>query len=176
MPSVWPLLLVAAVSGAAGAGIAYSLEHRARQAEVAVLRAEMADQQAAAAQAAAARLSAAQAAEAAAVRTLHATKSRLAVTEKRLKESLYALPTAQSYGLSYAARGLLNARLSDADDMPARASEPDRAASESPADPGQSGVTEADLGGWIAGVIGAYDACRARIEAIRQWDEVTHGR
>ncbi|GAB4112850.1 MAG: hypothetical protein Fur0019_19230 [Tibeticola sp.] len=107
---------------------------------------------------------------------MHATQSRLAATERRLKESLHALPTAHQCGLSGPARGLLNARIAASDDLPARAAEPDPAAASAAADPGEPGTIEADLGGWIAGAISAYDACRARIDAIRQWDDVTHGR
>lgn len=176
----WPAIAGALICVGAGFASGWALKERldegkiARaEAAVAECRAASADFQRRAAEESAARLAAAQDAERAAVTALQATKHKLAATEKRLKESLYALPTAASCGLSGAARGLLNARLAAADGLPARAAEPDRAAAESSADPG---VTEADLGAWIADAVSAYDECRARIDAIRQWDEVTHGR
>lgn len=186
IPLPTPTLLAAALAAAIGFACGYALKGRlddgaiARaEAAVAQCRAASADFQRRAAEDAAARLAAAQDAERQAVHALHATQSRLAATEKRLKESLYALPTAQSCGLSGAARGLLNASIVAGDDLPARASEPDAAAAQPAADPGEP-VTEADLGGWIAAAISAYDECRARIDAIRQWDVdvsgVAHGR
>ncbi|TCS70691.1 hypothetical protein EDC61_11418 [Sulfuritortus calidifontis] len=180
----WPAIAAALVCVGAGFASGYALngrlnEGRIARAEAATAqcRAEAAESQRRAAEEAAARLAAAQDAERRAVHALHATQARLAATEKRLKESLYALPTAQSCGLSGAARGLLNARLgaAGAGDLPARAAGPAPAAAESAADPGEP-VREADLGAWIAEAIGAYDDCRARIDAIRHWDEVTHGR
>lgn len=188
----WPALAAALICTGAGFAGGYAL--KGRLAEGRIARAESAvatcQQQRerdarAAAIAAARRLAAAQDAERQAVTALHATRQRLAATEQRLKESLYALPTAQSCGLSAAARGLLNERISAADDLSARAGKPDRAAAEpaadsaltpSPSPGGRGGVNEAELGGWIMDAITAYDDCRARIDAIRQWDEVTHGR
>ena len=182
----WPAIAAALVCVGAGFASGYALngrlnEGRIARAEAAVAqcRAASADFQRRAAEDAAARLAAAQDAERQAVHALHATKNRLAATEQRLKESLYALPTAQSCGLSGAARGLLNARIDAAGGLPESAAEPDRTDAESSADPGEP-VTEADLGGWIAAAISAYDECRARIDAIRQWDVdvsgVAHGR
>ncbi|BBD77223.1 hypothetical protein [Hydrogenophilus thermoluteolus] len=177
--------VLAAALVCVGAGFASGYAFKGRLDEGRIARAEAAvvqcqrDREADArhaAEEAARRLAAAQEAERAAVHALQATKARLAATEKRLKESLYALPTAQSCGLSGAARGLLNARIA-ASDLPAGAAEFDRAHTESAADSGsRAGVDEAALGGWIADAISAYDACRARIDAIRAWDEVTHGR
>lgn len=168
---VWAAVAIGLMAGSGIAGYRYAAARG--EAALAQCRAASAESARRAAEDAAHRLAAAQDAERAAVRTLQATKTRLAATEKRLKESLHALPTAQSCGLSGAARGLLNARLAAADDLPARAADTDRAVAVPAAD---SGVTEAELGGWIADAISRYDECRARIDAIRQWDEVTHGR
>jgi len=41
---------------------------------------------------------------------------------------------------------------------------------------GKGDSTDADIAGWILDVASLYEACRARIDALRQWDEVTHGR
>lgn len=165
---VWAAVTVGLMAGAGLAGWRYASALGAEKLAACNAAREMDAR--AAAEAAARRLIASQAAEAAVMAQLSLAKTRLAATEKRLKESLYALPTAQSCGLSAAARGLLNARLG-ANELPARAGLPDRAAAPVAAD---AGVREAELGGWITDAITAYDDCRARIDAIRQWDEVTH--
>lgn len=157
--------------GIRGMGAEAAIE-RAKSA-VAACEAERQKDARAAAEETARRLAAAQAAEQSAVRTLQATKHRLATTEQRLKESLYALPTAGRCGLSGPARGLLNRAIAG-DELPARAAEPLGAASTPAADTG--GSTEAEVGGWIADALRAWGECRARIDAIREWDEVTHGR
>lgn len=167
---LWAGVTLALMAGAGWAGYRHAAARG--EAQVEACRAASAELQRRAAEEAAQRLAASQTAEAAAVRTLQATKTRLAAAEKRLKESLYALPTAQSCGLSADARGLLNARLA-AGDLSESAGVADRADAGSSAD---SGVAEAELGAWIADAISAYDECRARIDAIRQWDDVTHGR
>lgn len=182
MTTPWPALAAAFICAGAGFASGYALkgrlaDGRIAQAEAAVMACQR-DSEAqarAAAEAAARRLAAAQDAERQAVTALHATKTRLSATEKRLKESLYALPTASACGLSGPARGLLNARIDAAGGLPESAAEPDRTDAESSADPGEP-VTEADLGGWIADAVSRYDECRARLDAIREWDEVTHGR
>ena len=174
---LWAGVTLALMAGAGWAGYRHAAARG--EAQVEVCRAASAEFQRRAAEESAARLAAAQSAERAAVRALQATKTRLSATEKRLKESLYALPTASACGLSGPARGLLNARIDAAGGLPESAAEPDRTDAESSADPGEP-VTEADLGGWIAAAISAYDECRARIDAIRQWDVdvsgVAHGR
>ncbi|MCX8016641.1 MAG: hypothetical protein N2690_01870 [Rhodocyclaceae bacterium] len=178
----WPLLAGAILTTAAGFAGGYALKGRlaagdiARsEAAVAECQRQSAQERAAAAEAAAHRLAAAQEAEARAVHALHATRARLAAADQRLKESLYALPTARSCGLSAAARGLLNDRIAASDALPQGAALADRAAAQPAADPGEPSTAEADLGVWIAEAIGRYDECRARIDAIRQWDEATHG-
>lgn len=173
MVTPWPMLAVAAVCLASGFAGGYALKGRLADAEIIRLEAAHAAERRAAAEEAARRLAAAQDAERQAVHALHATKTRLAATQQRLKEALYALPTADRRGLSGPARGLLNAAIADASAVPAPASEPAHTDAESSADPG---ATEADIAGWAADVIALYNECRARIDAIRQWDEVTHGR
>src|SRR5690606_1643917 len=103
-----------------------------------------------------------------------ATKNRLAAANRKLKEALYGLPTAAECGLSGPARGLLNRALDPAAaPMPTDTGGAAGTAAAPAADPG---ATEADIAGWAADAIALYGECRARIDAIRQWDEVTHGR
>jgi hypothetical protein len=177
-----PLPAIAIATAVAAAGFAGGWAIKGRLDDAAIARAEARAHECqaqrerdarAAAEETARRLATAQDAERAAVSALQATKTRLAATEKRLKESLYALPTADRCGLSGHARSLLNAAIAS-DDLPARAAGPDRADASPSADSG--GSSEATVGAWIADAIRAYDECRARIDAIRRWDEVTYGR
>jgi prophage endopeptidase len=41
---------------------------------------------------------------------------------------------------------------------------------------GEGDATDADIARWILDAASLYEACCARIDAIRQWDEVTYGR
>lgn len=181
MPTPWPAVAAAVFLVGAGFAGGYAFKERLAAADIERLKGDIArieaaaaEEKRAAAEAVAARLAQAEAAAREAALALQATKARLAATEKRLKEELYALPTAGHCGLSGPARGLLNAAIVDASALPARAAEFDRAAAESAADTGHS--SEADVGGWIAETLALYGECRARIDAIREWDEVTHGR
>jgi hypothetical protein len=36
--------------------------------------------------------------------------------------------------------------------------------------------TDTDIAGWILEVASLYEQCRARIDAIRRWDEMTFGK
>lgn len=179
MVTPWPMLALVAVCLASGFAGGYALKGRLADADIARLQAAHAAQQQAAAEDAARRLAAAQDAERAAVHALQATKTRLTDTQRRLKETLYGLPTAGRCGLSGPARGLLNAAIAAPGGLPAGSGEPAHADAEPAADPGATGATgatEADIAGWAADAIALYGECRARIDAIRQWDEVTHGR
>lgn len=173
MVTPWPMLAVAAVCLAGGFAGGYALKGRLADAEIARLQAAHAAERQAAAEDAARRLAAAQDAERAAVHALQATKTRLTDTQRRLKETLHGLPTADRCGLSGPARGLLNAAIADAGGLPAPAGEPAHADAGAAADPG---ATEADIAGWAADAIALYGECRARLDALREWDEVTHGR
>lgn len=78
--------------------------------------------------------------------------------------------------------GALRVRISDAaagatDNLPEGPGAAARAAAEPASDPGHGiASTDADVAAWALDVASAYDECRARIDAIRQWDQVTHGR
>ena len=79
--------------------------------------------------------------------------------------------------LSAATRSVLERHPAFAASVPARAVLPDRAASAAAADSGQpeqpaehAVSTERDMAEWALQVSTLYDTCRARIDAIRQWD------
>lgn len=112
------------------------------------------------------RLQAAQEAEREALAKLATTKADLVAIRNRLKEAINGLPTASNCGLSDPARRLLNDAIAG-DAMSSHPAEPARTDAAAAADPG---VTEGDLGAWIADAIVLYGECRARIEAIREWD------
>lgn len=181
MTSPWPALAAAVIVAGAGFAGGYAFKGRLDAAvierlegDIARIEAAHAEEKRAAAEAAAARLAAAQDAERRVARELQATKDRLAATKERLKEELYALPTAGRCGLSAPARGLLNDALAG-NTLPQGAARSADAAAQPAADSGHD-TGEADIGAWIADAIALHGECRARIDAIRQWDEVTHER
>ena len=175
MIAPWPMLAAAAIALAAGFAGGYALKGRLAEAEIARLEARHAADREAAAQETAVRFARAEAAEHEAVHALHATQARLAATQRRLKDALYTLDPGRC-GLTGRTRGLLNDAIADAGKpLPEGAAEPADAAAGPAADPGDA-AGEREVALWIADAIGLYDACRARIDAIRHWDEVTHGR
>lgn len=179
----WPTVAALILAAVIGFGVGFAIKGRLDAAEYERLRGEIARSEAnhaaerqAAAEASARLLAAAQETERAAVRALHETRTRLIAANRRLKEALYALPTAGNCGLSAGATRLLDDALGNAADVSARAPQPDPAAAESAADAARPAASEAAVGAWIGDAIHAYDECRARIDAIRQWDDVTYGR
>jgi len=179
MRTPWPAVAAAVLLIGAGFAGGYALKGRLDATEIERLRGDLArmaaahaEDKRAAAEAAAARLAQAEAAAREATLALQATKSALAATQKRLKEELHALPTAGRCGLSGPARGLLNAAIA-ANALPDGAAAFADADAESAADTGPS--SEADVGGWIADAIALYGECRARLDAIRQWDAAVNG-
>lgn len=104
---------------------------------------------------------------------LHATQEALDASHSQLKGALDAVARRDHQCLSADTVGLLNrpqsaalpTDASSAADAPAVA----RAATGRPA-------SEYAVAEWIMDTRRAYDACRARIDALRAWDEVTYGR
>ena len=169
-----PTLIALAIAAALGAAGGYAWEHRARLAEVAEIRADIARSQAAAADDARRRIESAYSAMDAALAEKDRRVYALDATNRRLRYDLKTTTTGRPC-LSAGARWLLH-------DAPAFQSSPPAgfslAASAAPAaDPGQSESSDADVSGWIINAAGLYEQCRARIDAIRQWDAgVSDGR
>lgn len=138
--------------------------------EIAHIEARYAVERQAAAEEAARRLAAAEEAERAAVHALHATRTKLTATNRRLKEALNGLSTRNNCGMSDAAVSMLNNAIRGAADLPEGTAEPYPAAAGATADPARPAASEAAIGKWIAEAAALYDECRARIDAIRQWD------
>lgn len=202
LPSIWPWLLVAGISAAGGYALAAKIAagHTA-QAETRLARCEAAraEDARATAEQTAALLARAQDAEAQAAARLARQQEAFNQRLKEARSEIYSLATGREC-LSGALRLRLNAVLA-ADDLPARAGGADPAHAASSADPilpsppgrgvggegahlpsppgrgaGGEGATDADIAHWILDAARAYDDCRARLDAIRHWDEVTHGR
>jgi len=208
---------IAVLAGIVGFTAGYTFEHRARQAEVAEIRADIARREAAAADESRRRIEAAQRAADQAIAVRDARIADLDATTRRLRHDIKTATTGRPC-LSPAARGLLYnspafwrdesrpylpsatggavaAPASAAADpglpsppgrgaAPILPSPPGRgAATILPSPPGRGAggegdgdTTDADIAGWIIDAAALYEQCRARIDALRQWDEVTHGR
>jgi hypothetical protein len=172
LPSFWPWALVAIVSAATGATIGYAWEHRARQAEVAQIRAEIAKREAAAADESRRRVEAASRAADAAIAEKDRRMTDLDATNRRLRHDISTATTGRTC-LSADARGLLQQSPAFSLKLSTATGGTASAHATPAANTGDS--TDADVAGWILDSAALYEACRARIDAIRQWDEVTNG-
>jgi prophage endopeptidase len=173
-----PLPILAALAGMlAGFAAGYTFEHRARVAEVAQIRAEIAAREAAAAEESRRRIEAALKAGDAAIAARDARIAELDATTRRLRHELSTATTGRPC-LSHAARGLLHQSPAFGLKLPATTGGPASADATPAADPGERAgdSTDTDIAWWILDAAALYEQCRARIDALRQWDEVTHGR
>jgi len=192
LPSIWPIALAAVVSAAGGATLAYAWEHRARQAEVAGIRADIAKREAAAAEASRRRIEAASRAADASIAEKDRRMLALDATNRRLRHDLQSATTGRPC-LSADARGLLQQSpafrigLSAPTGSALAATAAPAADSLYPLSQARWGegrgegagndTTDTDIAGWILDAASLYEQCRARIDAIRQWDdEVSRGR
>lgn len=157
LPLPW-LLLGLLVLLAASFGSGYFKGHNA-----ATERCEQSQAQAAqaAAQAQAALYAQAEAAEAAAAATLSATRQTFTRRLEAARRETDALATGRDC-LGPDLRLRLNAALAPATGLPAGAAPLDPA----PAEP----ATDTGVAQWILDAAQHYDECRARIDAIREWD------
>jgi hypothetical protein len=171
LPSFWPWVLVAVVSAATGATIGYAWEHRARVAEVAQIRADIAKREAAAADESRRRMEAAISAADAVIAQREARITELDATTRRLRHDLQAATIGRPC-LSADARWLLQQSPAFSLRLSTSTGSPASAPAAHATDPGDS--TDADVAGWIIDAASLYEQCRARIDAIRQWDEVTN--
>lgn len=119
-----------------------------------------------AAEEAANRLAAAEAANAKLQREL---TRREADYRRKLQETRDALHTTGRECLDPALRLRLNAAITGGDAVPASAAATGGAAAATPADSGSA--TDREVAEWALTVAQQYDVCRARIDAIRSWDE-----
>lgn len=174
----WPLATYAGIAmlaaGIGGGLLGWTVRGWRDAPTIARLRAEIATTAAAAERARAEAIARARAADAAAISDLQQRLARAAATTEDLRHAL-AATTAGRACLSADARRVLHRAPAFAD-VPAPAAGPAAAAPAAAADPGDRASTDADLAGWALDAAALYEQCRARIDAIRRWDEVTHGR
>jgi cell division protein FtsB len=198
---------ISVLAGITGFAAGYAFEHRARVAEVAQIRADIARREATAAEESRRRIETALKAADAAIAQRDARIAELDATTRRLRHDIKTATTGRPC-LSPAARSLLHDSPAFGLRLPATPggaiaapaapatdsripSPPGRGAGgegrgaggegniPSPSGRGTGGegdTTDTDLAGWILDAASLYEACRARIDALRQWDEVTHGR
>lgn len=108
-----------------------------------------------------------------------AANARAAAADRQAQELRHALETATSATrpcLSGAAVRLLNTPATPGAGNPglrllARSASPAAAAATAATDPGEPAASERDIAGWIVTARQMYDACSARVDAIRQWQE-----
>jgi hypothetical protein len=171
LPNVTAIAI--AIAGVTGFAAGYTWDHRARVAEVTQIRADIARREAAAADESRRRIEAAQNAADQAITARDARIVELDATTRRLRHDLQTATTGRPC-LSAGARWLLQQSPAFDIKLPTPAGSASPTTATPAADPGDS--TDADIAGWIIDAASLYEACRARIDAIRQWDEVTHGR
>jgi len=171
--------LVCFVIGAlAGFAAGYAFEHRARLAEVAQIRAEIARAEAAAAEESRRRIEAASRAADAALAEKDRRMLELDATNRRLRHDLQSATTGRPC-LSADARGLLQQSPAFGLKLPQTTGGAVAAPAAAAADSGDAArdSTDADIAGWIIDAAALYEQCRSRIDALRQWDdEVSRGR
>jgi hypothetical protein len=154
--------------------LGYTWEHRARLAEVAQIRAEIARREAVAAEENRRRAEAASRAADAALAEKDRRLLELDATNRRLRHDIQTATTGRPC-LSADARGLLQQSPAFGLKLPAPTGSALAAPAAPAADSGDS--TDTDIAGWILDAAALFEQCRARIDAFRQWDdEVSRGR
>ncbi|MCI4427746.1 MAG: hypothetical protein JHC40_01120 [Burkholderiales bacterium] len=159
-------IIFAAFLFALGFASGYGIERRARIAEVASIKADIAKREAAAVEESRRRIEAAQKAADEAIAARDARIVELDATTRRLRHDLQTATTGRPC-LSSDARGLLQQSPAFGLKLPTTTGGPASAAPAVAADPGDS--TDADVAGWILDAAALYEQCRARIDALRDW-------
>lgn len=167
MPSLWPWLLVSALSAASGAVITWRTSHDNAAAALQACQLQAQQAQTSAATQARTRIEAALRASDAATMAQAATQTRLQSQLAKAKNELNTLTTGRAC-LDGATVRLLNTQPGMAGaDLPTPTPEPDTATAAT--------ATDTDLAGWAATAASQYQACRERLTAIAQWDESVNG-
>lgn len=165
-----------AVSGLAG----YRLAADRCEARVARMQSDFAAAREAAAQESARRLAAALAAADASVAAALQQRDAADAKSKEIARELSRQKLLSGRAcLSGAAVGLLNSHPAIGLNLPATAASAANPAARSAADPANTrpdaGATDADLAAWALDAMTLYQTCRARIDALRQWDAEVNG-
>ena len=182
-------------------GLGWAIKARLADAQIASLQAGYAQERAAsaraAADAAAQRLQAQADADQVAANAVQGRAAQAQTTTAEVKHALQTIPDT-GRGLSGAARGLLNRAIASAAGTgialpPAQPTAARTAAATASATgsadhggavsyaiadaaaPRDQPATERDTAEWIAGALESYESCRARIDALRAWDQTAFG-
>jgi hypothetical protein len=165
-------IIFAAFLFALGFASGYGIERRARISEVASIKTEISKRESAASEESRRRIEAAQKAADTAIAARDARLEELDAVNRRLRHDLQTATTGRPC-LSADARSVLQQSPAFRLKLPTAAGGPASAAPAVAADPGDS--TDADVAAWVIDAADLYEQCSARIDAIRQWDEVTSG-
>lgn len=175
----WPLATYAGIAvlaaGIGGGLLGWTVRGWRDAGQIADLRSALASVQASAERARAEAIARARSADAAAITDLQQRLARATATTEDLRRDLAATTSGRAC-LSADARRVLHRAPAFAAPVPAPAAGPAAAGPAAAADPGERASTDADIAGWALDAAALYEQCRARIDAIRRWDEVTHGR
>jgi hypothetical protein len=165
-------IIFAAFLFALGFASGYGIERRARIAEVASIKANIAKRESAASEESRRRIEAAQKATDAAIAARDTRLAELDAVNRRLRHDLQTATTGRPC-LSADARSVLQQSPAFSLKLPTTNGGAASAPAAVAADSGDS--TDADVAAWIIDAADLYEQCRARIDAIRKWDEVTNG-
>ena len=167
LPTVW----IAAAAMAVGAAGGYTLATKIGAGDTARAKEALASCEAGraidahtAAEKTTALLARAQDADRAAAARLAAQKTAFDKRLKEVRNEIYSLSTGREC-LSGALRLRLNSAIAG-DDLPARAGGADPAAA--------AAADDTAVAAWALDAVRHYDECRARLDAIRQWDAMTY--
>jgi hypothetical protein len=155
-----------------GAASGYGIERRARIAEVTSIKADIAKREAAATEEARLRIEAAQKAADAAIAARDAHLAELDAVNRRLRHDIQTATTGRPC-LSADARSVLQQSPAFGAIVPEAAIGTASDASSTATDSSDS--TDSDIADWVIDAAYLYEQCRARIDAIRQWDKMTNG-
>jgi hypothetical protein len=160
----YTLLLIALIAAfLSGWYIGYALERKIRLAEIEKIETAAAEREA----------QSLQAAKAATDQAILERDTRINDLNSETERLRHALKTASRPCLSSDTRGVLEQSPAfRSSTMSEHSASPSSSTPASSANPGDS--TDTDVAGWILDAGRLYEQCRARVDAIRKWDEIAH--
>jgi hypothetical protein len=160
-------IIAAALLFALGLASGYTWEHRAKVAEVSALKAGISKRETAAAEETRRRIETASHAADQALAERDARLTDLETTNRRLRNDIKTATTGRTC-LSADARGLLQQSPAFGVKLPASSGSAATAHAAAPTNTNDS--TDTDVATWIVDAADLYEQCRARIDALREWD------
>jgi hypothetical protein len=160
-------IIAAALLFILGLASGYTWEHRAKVAEVSALKSDISKREAAAAEETRRRIETASHAADQALAERDARLTDLETTNRRLRNDIKTATTGRTC-LSADARGLLQQSPAFGVKLPASSGSAATATAAAPTNTNDS--TDTDVATWIVDAADLYEQCRARIDALREWD------